>query len=156
MKINFARLIKCIAIPLVVGGVSAFVTGDAMKAFEYVEKPSLTPPGWIFPVAWSVLYILMGIASYIVLSSEKAQKLKNSALTYYGVQLFFNFIWSIVFFKFSAYLFAFLWLIVMFTLIIATYRKFYAISEKAAYLLILYVLWVIFAGYLNFGVYLLN
>lgn len=156
MKINKKLLTICLAIPLAVGGVSALLTGGGMDTFETLNKPPLSPPGWLFPVAWTTLYILMGIASYLTLTSGEKQRNVRHALTIYGIQLAFNFLWPIFFFSLSAYLFAFIWLIVLLLLIFRTTVLFYGISEPAGYLMIPYLLWVTFAGYLNLGIYLLN
>ncbi len=153
MKIQWKKLIICIVIPLAVGALSALLTGGGMEAFKTLNKPAFSPPGWLFPVAWTILYILMGIASYLVLTSGKQSK---TALSVYGIQLVFNFFWSIIFFGFEAYLFAFVWLVVLWVLILATMILFFRISEPAAYLLLPYLLWVTFAGYLNYSIYLLN
>lgn len=153
MKIQWKKLILCIAFPLAVGGLSALLTRNSMEAFQTLNKPLLSPPGWLFPVAWTVLYILMGIASYLVLTSGKSNR---SALTVYGIQLVFNFFWSIIFFNFEAYLFSFIWLIILWILIFITMLMFFRISESAGYLLLPYLLWVTFAGYLNWSIYLLN
>lgn len=153
MKIQWKKLILCLIIPLAAGGLSAFLTKDGMETFRTVSKPPLTPPEKLFPFVWTVLYILMGLASYIVLTSKKPS---TAGLTLYGVQLFFNFFWSILFFNEQRYLFAFVWLIVMWLLILAATVLFYRSSKLAGYLMIPYLLWVAFAGYLNFGVYLLN
>ncbi len=155
MKINYKKLIVCIAIPLIVGGLSALFTMKSMEDFKALNKPPLSPPGWLFPVVWTVLYILMGIASYLVHTSNKPARSKT-ALTVYGIQLAFNFLWSIIFFSVKAYLFAFIWLIVLLALIIINAVLFYRIDKRAGYLLIPYILWVTFAGYLNFAIYLLN
>ncbi len=155
MKINWKKLIVCIAIPLAVGGLSGFLTRNGAEIFASVDKPPLSPPGWIFPVVWTVLYVLMGVASYLVLVSGKPARSKT-ALTVYGIQLFFNFFWSIIFFNLEAYLFAFVWLLMLWVLIVLTAVLFYRISKKAGYLFVPYILWVTFAGYLNFGIYLLN
>lgn len=155
MKIDFKKLITSIAIPLGVGAASAFLSMDNMKKFSSLNQPPLSPPAWLFPVVWSVLYILMGIASYLVAASDKPARSKT-ALTVYGVQLFFNFMWSIIFFNLEAYLFAFIWLVALFLLILATAKLFYDIDKRAGYLMIPYILWVAFAGYLNFAIYLLN
>ncbi len=155
MKIDWKKLIICLAIPLGVGGLSAWFTMGSMERFGNLQKPPLSPPGWLFPVVWTVLYVLMGIASYLVLKSGKPARAKT-ALTAYGIQLFFNFFWSIIFFNFEAYLFAFIWLAVMWLFILLTAVLFYRISRPAGYLMIPYLLWVSFAGYLNFGIYLLN
>lgn len=155
MKIQWKKLIACVAIPLVVGGISALLTYKSMQSFEALNKPPLSPPGWLFPVVWSILFVLMGIASYLVLVSKDTSSTRT-ALIFYGVQLFFNFLWSIIFFNFRLYLFAFVWLVALWLLIFTTTWKFYKISKKAAYLMLPYILWVTFAGYLNFGIYLLN
>lgn len=153
MKKSWKTLILCIALPLAVGGLSALLTREGMKTFETLNKPALAPPGWLFPVAWTILYILMGIASYLVVTSGKPHK---AALVFYGLQLAFNFFWSIIFFNFGQYLFAFIWLVIMWVLILITTYLFHGISEPAGYLMIPYLLWVAFAGYLNFSIYQLN
>lgn len=155
MKIQWKKLIICLAIPLAVGGLSAFLTRSSMQSFESIEKPPLSPPGWLFPVVWSILFILMGIASYLVLTSGKEYR-SRTALKVYGVQLVFNFFWSIIFFNLEAYLFAFIWLIILWLLILANTVLFYRISKPAGYLMIPYILWVTFALYLNFAIFILN
>lgn len=150
------QFLICLAVPLLVGGLSALITRTGMDTFETINKPPLSPPGWLFPVVWTVLFILMGIASYLVLTSGKPQGEINRALTVYGVQLIFNFFWSIFFFNFSLYLFSFIWLVLLWLLILTTAVLFYRISKPAGYLMVPYILWVAFAGYLNFQLYLLN
>ncbi len=154
MKIKWKELIVSILIPLAVGGLSAFLTKDSMSTFEAVAKPPLSPPGWLFPVVWTVLYTLMGIASYLVYTSEKFGK--KQALYFYAAQLTVNFLWSIIFFNLTAYLFAFIWLLLLWVLILLTLIRFYRINENAGLLLIPYLIWVTFAGYLNLGIFLLN
>lgn len=156
MKINKKLLSVCLIIPLAVGGVAALLTGDGMKTFETLHKPPLSPPGWLFPVVWTLLYVLMGIASYCAAVSGKSQERIKKALVLYGIQLFFNFLWPIFFFNWSMYLFAFGWLAALWLLILATAAYFYRLSKGAGALMIPYFLWVAFAGYLNWGIYLLN
>jgi benzodiazapine receptor len=153
LKIQWKNLITCLAIPLAVGGLSSLLTQNSMETFTVLNKPSLSPPGWLFPVVWTILYIFMGIASYLVLTADKSSE---TALTLYGVQLIFNFFWSIIFFNLNLYLFAFIWLILLWLLILGTMLAFYQISKPAAYLMLPYLLWVTFAGYLNYSIYLLN
>ena len=140
-------------LPLAVGGLSAFLTRGSMETFQLLNKPVLSPPGWLFPVMWTLLYILMGIASYLVFTSGKPNR---SALTVYALQLVFNFFWSVIFFNFDAYLVAFVWLVILWILILVTMLLFFRISETAGYLMLPYLLWVTFAGYLNLYIYLLN
>lgn len=156
MKKNYKLLILCIVIPLAVGSLAGFITKDSMETFNMLNKPSLSPPGIVFPIVWSIIYILMGIASYLVITTGSGNNKVKEALVYYGLQLLFNFLWSIWFFSFGWYLFAFIWLLLLWVLIFNTMASFYDINKTSAYLLIPYLLWVTFAGYLNFAVYLMN
>lgn len=154
MKIQWKRLLLCLAIPLAVGGLAGILTKDSMMQFALVNKPPLSPPGWLFPVVWTALYLLMGLASYLVSRSDSAQK--RPALILYAIQLIVNFFWSIFFFNFGWYLFSFFWLLLLWVLILLTIRAFWRVSPVAGILLIPYLLWVTFAGYLNLAIYLLN
>ena len=114
------------------------------------------PPGWVFPVAWTLLYILMGIASYIVASSSVSRERKERALCVYALQLAVNFAWPVIFFKLSAYGAAFFWLLLLLLLVLANELLFKHISKTAGKLLLPYLLWLLFALYLNLGVWILN
>ena len=153
VKIEWKKLAVSLAAPLAVGGLAALITKDNMLMFEVIEKPPLAPPGWLFPVVWTVLYVLMGTASYLVLTSGRPNGL---ALLVYGVQLLFNFFWPLFFFNMQAYLFAFVWLVLLWLLILAATILFFRISRPAGWLMVPYLLWVAFAGYLNLSIYLLN
>lgn len=155
MKPNTKKLLICLAIPLAVGGLSALVSGG-MGDFKTLTQPPLSPPGWLFPIVWTILYLLMGYASYRVLVSGKEETQIRRALIVYGAQLVLNFLWSPVFFGLNWYLTAFLLLIALWVLIAVTLRLFSQIDETAGDLLIPYILWVTFAGYLNLGIFLLN
>ena len=154
MKIQWKKLIYYIAVPLAVGAAAALLSREGMKMLDSVIKPPLTPPAWLFPLCWTVLYVLMGVASYLVAVSD--DDLRGNALVFYGVQLILNFFWPLLFFNLAAYLFSFIWLVILWTIILATMLKFYKISERAGDLMLPYILWVTFAGYLNFGIYMLN
>ena len=156
MKINIKQLLICIAVPLLVGGLSAFLTRDSMTTFSQVIKPPLSPSGILFPIVWTVLYTLMGIASYLIVSSDAAKEDIQNAIFIYVLQLGINFFWSIFFFNFKWYLFSFFWLLLLWAFILYMIVIFYRISKPAAYLLIPYLLWVTFAGYLNLGIAILN
>lgn len=156
MTIKLKPLLINLFIPLAVGGLSALLTMNSMESFEKINQPPLSPPGWLFPVVWTILYILMGISAYLVTTGSATDKQKRNAFIVYGIQLFFNFLWSIIFFNREDYLFAFVWLVILWVLIIANIVLFYRISKPAGLLLIPYLLWVTFAGYLNFAIYLLN
>lgn len=126
---------------------------SGMAAYAMMNKLALSPPEWVFPVVWTILYVLMGIASYLVLTSGKPN---DAALTVYAIQLFFNFFWSILFFRLGLCVTAFIWLVLLWFLILGTTVLFYRIVKAAGYLMIPYLLWVAFAGYLNLSICLLN
>ena len=155
MKINWKLLILCLVLPLAVGGLSAFVTGS-MGAYSGMIQPPLAPPGWVFPVVWTVLFVLMGVASYLVLTSGKDRLAISGALRVYGLQLVVNFFWSILFFRLSLCWAAFVWLVLLWGLVLLTLLRFSRISKAAGWLLTPYLLWVTFAGYLNFMICSLN
>lgn len=154
MKIQWKRLLVYLAIPLGVGALAGILTKDSMMQFSLLNRPLLSPPGWLFPVVWTVLFLLMGYASYLVSRSDSVQK--RPALILYAIQLIVNFFWSIFFFNFEWYLFSFFWLVLLWVLILLTIRAFWRISPTAAILLIPYLLWVTFAGYLNLAIWLIN
>lgn len=155
-KIQPGLLALTIAIPLLVGGLSAFITQDMMKEYFFLNKPPLSPPGWVFPVVWTILYILMGMASYMVIKSGADSSLISKAMIFYGIQLILNFIWSILFFKYSFYLLAFAELIAMMAAIIASTIMFFKTNRTAGLLMTPYILWTTFAAYLNLAVYNLS
>lgn len=156
LKRNGKSLFLCLAIPLAVGGISAFVTRNSMKEFAHLRQPPLSPPMWVFPVVWSVLFLLMGFASYLVDTSNAGRGEKRSALWIYGLQLAVNFVWPILFFNLGWWLLAFFWLLLLWFMILGVTVQFYRLRPAAGLLLIPYLAWVAFAGYLNFGIYLLN
>ena len=155
MKIDWKKLLICLAIPLAVGGLGALL-GGGMDSYQTLNRPPLSPPGWIFPIVWTVLYLLMGWASYRVLVSDAPREERKKALTFYGIQLFLNFLWPVVFFGLGWYWAAFVLLLALWILIYLTMHLFGLIDDTAENLLIPYLLWVTFAGYLNLGVALLN
>ena len=155
MQKSWKTRLICWAIPLAVGGLAALLSGG-MGTYKVLNQPPLSPPGWVFPVVWTVLYLLMGEASYRVLTSGGERTQIRTALTAYGIQLFLNFLWPLVFFGQQLYLTAFMVLIALWIAIFVTMRLFSKLNELAGDLLIPYLLWVTFAGYLNLGVFLLN
>ena len=148
-------LISC-AIPLAVGGLSALLTMGNMDIYDTITRPPLSPPGILFPIVWTILYTLMGIASYIIYNSGKEAEEVSAALTVYGVQLVVNFLWPIVFFRFGWYTFAFFWLVLLWVLVLYTILLFYRISKPATWLMVPYLVWLTYAAYLNLGIVLLN
>ncbi|MCD7844656.1 MAG: tryptophan-rich sensory protein [Oscillospiraceae bacterium] len=143
-----------LVIALGVGGLSAWLTRDAMAVYGTLRQPPLSPPGWVFPVVWTVLFVLMALAASMVWTA--AAPGRDGALTLYGVRLLFNFLWTLLFFSAQKYGFALLWLVVLWVLILLTAVQFYRQTRPAGYLMLPYLLWVTFAGYLNAGVWLLN
>ena len=156
LKINLKKLLICILIPLIAGGLSTLIVGSDIKIYGNVIQPPLAPPSWLFPLMWTVLYILMGISLYLVRSSNADGYSVKSATNAFAVQLFLNFIWSPVFFKMKLFLAAFFILIAMLVSVIVMTVRFYKISKPAGLLQIPYIIWLIIAGYLNMGIYLLN
>ena len=141
---------RCVGDP----GRLALIAGNSMEVYESFIKPPLSPPGWLFPVMWTILFILMGVASWLVYRSDSP--LKSPALFLYGAQLAVNFFWTLTFFGERYYSGAFLVLVLLWAMILITIRQFGRIDKRAAWLLVPYVLWVTFAGYLNFFIALYN
>ena len=156
MKSKIKTYIIGILIPLAVGFFSAYLTRGSMDIYSGIIKPPLAPPAILFPIVWTILYVLMGIGSVIVYNSDASARDKRQALLIYSLQLTVNFFWSLIFFNKRAFLFSFLWLILLWVLIVAMILSFRKISKTAAWLQIPYLVWVTFAGYLNLMIYLLN
>lgn len=157
-KIFFA--IALIVLPIIVGVISTSVTGSAMMAFGKLNQPPLAPPAWLFPVAWTILYILMGVASYLIYKyepkDEMNRKMQVAEIVLYFVQLFFNFMWTILFFRLEARWFAFGWLVAMWLMIFALICLCNKNCKSAAWCLVPYILWCTFAMYLNIMIAILN
>lgn len=155
MKNKRLQLIICLALPLAVGGAAIWVSGGS-ALYDKLILPPLSPPGWVFPVVWTALYLLMGYASYLICTSGMDKGVVYPALGAYLVQLFFNFLWPVVFFGLVRFAAALVVLVLLWIAIFITIRRFFPISPLAGKLLIPYLVWVSFAGYLNAGVLLLN
>ena len=155
LKKRTKTLLTCLAVPLGVGSVSGFLTQGSMDAFEKLNQPPLAPPGWVFPVVWTGLFAMMGTASYLIARLPESEE-KKKALTLYGIQLAVTFLWPVFFFNAGWYLFSFAWLLLLWYLVYLCTKAFYHLSEKAGYLMIPYLVWLTFAGYLNFAIFLLN
>lgn len=154
---KYKNYLISIAIALAVGGLSALLTMKNMEIFDIIKKPPLSPPAILFPIVWTILYILMGISSAIIYENRTAYPEKTrEALSTYASSLVVNFAWSIIFFNMQAFLIAFVWLILLLTLIVLTILKYFKINKTAAYLQIPYIVWVAFAGYLTLGITLMN
>ncbi len=144
----------CIAVPLLIGATSSFFTQDAMYEFNTMIKPPLAPPAWLFPVAWTILYILMGIASFFIIKST--DEARGTGLLIYIIQLGFNFGWSLIFFNLQLYVFSVIWLAILLAMIIGLIINTSKYSKPAMYMLIPYAAWCCFAMYLNISIAMLN
>ena len=153
-KLNLKELICNLLIVYAVAGLSAFLTMRSMETYTGLNKPPLSPPGYVFPIVWSILFTLMGISAYLVFQSLSDRR--DFPFTIYALQLVFNFFWPIIFFNSKQYLFALTWLVVLWFLILGMILAFSKHNKTAAYLQVPYLLWVTFAGYLNAGIWLLN
>lgn len=138
-----------------VGGLSALLTNMGMESYKAAEKPPLTPPDIVFPIVWSILYTLMAISAARVWLTDNS-RMRNRSMIIYALQLFFNFFWSVLFFNFEAYGLALMWLVVLWVLILLMIVQFSKSDRIAGLLQIPYLLWVSFAGYLNYTVWMLN
>lgn len=152
------KIAIAIIIPLSIGGLSAFLTNDAMKEFKSLNQPPLSPPSFLFPIVWTILFVLMGISSYLIYKNNESTKIneRKNALMFYAIQLIFNFFWSIIFFNLKMYYFAFVWLIVLLVFLILLMKNAKVVNKTSFYLLIPTLLWIIFAGYLNIMIAILN
>ena len=154
------RFIPMVALPLIVGAISALLTGNAMDSYQVMNQPPLAPPAWLFPIAWTILYILMGLGSYFLLlapaESIEKKRAKCIAMIIYFIQLCFNFVWSLIFFDAEQYTFAFVWLMILWVMIIVMIWKTSKVCWKAMLMFIPYLLWCTFAAYLNLMIAILN
>jgi len=139
-----------ILITLLVGLIAGFLTMNSMGIYSTINRPPLSPPSWLFPVVWTILYTLMGIsvARYIIKT--------NIVPRIYVLQLIVNFLWPFIFFNLEAYLLSFIWLLLLIVLAILMIVEFYRVDKLAGILQIPYLIWLLFAAYLNFAIYLLN
>ncbi|AKL96169.1 TspO/MBR family protein [Clostridium aceticum] len=153
---SIIKMLISIAIAQGVGIASSLLTQNTREQYQNLIQPSFAPPGWVFPVVWTILFILMGIAAYRIYSLAFKDPQVKSALLFYVAQLFVNFFWTIIFFRFEQRGFALVWLILLWVLIIITTVKFYRLDKVAGYLMIPYILWASFAGLLNYSVWQLN
>ncbi len=147
---KWKNLLISVAVSLSVGIMSALLSMGGMRAYADMYKPPLSPSGWVFPIVWTILYVLMGIAAFLVFQSVGEDK--KLALTLYVIQLFLNFGWSIIFFDLKAYFFAFAWLLVLWLFIYLTMKQFRQLNKTAGILMLPYLAWVAFAGYLNLAI----
>lgn len=153
MKLDYKVLLYSILIPVFLGSFIGFLIASFNNYYELI-LPSFAPSATVFPIVWTILYILMGISSYLIIKSDSNQK--NDALFVYGIQLIINLFWSVWFFVFRFYFLSFIWILLLIGFVVVMIKKFYDISKVSAYLQVPYLLWLIFAGVLNLFVFFLN
>ncbi|MBU3110536.1 TspO/MBR family protein [Clostridium lacusfryxellense] len=155
-KKNIPALAISILLAQSVGILSGFLSSSAQSSYESFNKPFFSPPAWVFPVVWTILFFLMAVASYRIWMKGKAGADVQKALVLYCTQLFLNFLWPIIFFRFRLYAIAFLELLLLLVYILLTTFEFYRIDKISAYLMIPYIAWVSFAGVLNYAIWMMN
>ncbi len=154
--LNLKKLAISLLIPFGTAFFSEMLTKNAMEDYGNLATPPLSPPGAVFPAVWAVLFLLMGLALYGVSTASAPQPQKSLGYLIFGIQLFFNFAWTLFFFLFKLYTFSAVWLGILILLIIANILVFGRVKKLSAYMLIPYLLWCLFALYLNIGVAVLN
>lgn len=154
---NFFKLIIAVGVSELAGIIGSVFTVSAIPNwYAGLVKPALNPPAWVFGPAWTTLYALMGIAAFLVWKNGWERKDVRMALGVFGIQLFLNAIWSIIFFGLQSPGWALVDIVLLWFAIVWTIVIFYKISRPAAYLLVPYLLWVSFASYLNYSIWMLN
>ncbi len=149
---NLIKYVKAILVPLILGTIIGFITSGSMD-FDMLIKPSFAPPAVFFPIVWSILYVLMGI-SYGILKTKNLANDKINKIYY--AQLIVNLLWSIIFFTFRLRLIAYLWILFLIVLVIIMINKFYEKNKLSGLLQLPYLVWIVFASFLNLSIYLLN
>lgn len=154
---NAAKLIISIVIPVAIGATAGFFTATGVDSwYQTINKPTWNPPNWIFAPVWTTLYVMMGIALFLVWKSDTSESLKKTAITLFGIQLVLNFFWSFIFFNQHQPGWALVEIIVMWASILLTIFSFANVSKTAAWLLVPYISWVSFATILNYTIWQLN
>ncbi len=154
-KINWLQIVVLVLITELAGFISSFLSGNVREIYAVLMKPPLSPPAWLFGVVWPMLYMLMAIAVYIIYQTPNTSK-KKSLILLYWIQLFINFTWSIIFFRFQWFVFSIAIIVLLDLLVLFITVKYAKINKTAGSLLIPYLLWILFATYLNIGIAILN
>lgn len=154
-NLKIKKLAICLALPLTVGSIAGMGISKDVKEYGELDKPSFAPPKWVFPIAWTTLYSLMGTAKYIALKNADNKQEKKIQMAD-GLQLGLNFIWSFLFFKFHLRGTALIEMTLLLFAILWTIYEYYQVSPKAGYLLLPYLVWVSFALTLNASVWKKN
>lgn len=151
-----AMTVILIVSPILIGIASSILTREMMIEYGSLTKPPLAPPKVLFPIAWTILYILMGIAAALIYTRPEMSSYRTIGLTLHAAQLILNFFWSIIFFNMKMYKFAFIWLVIMWLVVFSMIMNYKKISTTAFLLNVPYICWLTFAGYLNLAIAVLN
>lgn len=152
MKKKTVMCVLLIVTPLLIGLLSSFLTKDMMAQYGTMSKPPLSPPAIVFPIAWTILYVLMGISAAMIYTKGGASNYRSIGLTLHIVQLILNFFWSLIFFNMKQYTVSFIWLVILWLVVFSMMLNYKKISNTAFFLNIPYIVWLTFAGYLNLAV----
>lgn len=155
-EFKLVPLLINVLIPILGGSIVGYLNRNAMSTYEALKKPFFNPPAIVFPIVWTILYVMMGIAAYRIFMKNRQGVDDNGGYFYYLVQLLINFLWSFIFFTFRLYGVSFIVIIILFILILITLIKFIKVDKIAGLLLVPYLIWVFFAGILNFFIWMLN
>jgi tryptophan-rich sensory protein len=156
-KVSFSKLLASVALCLGTGIVGSVFTASSVASwYVLLEKPVFSPPAWVFSPVWTVLYILMGISLYLVWEKGLQQPGVKAGMFIFGIQLFLNLLWSLLFFGLRSPYYAFIEIVLLWFAILLTILQFRKISKTASYLLVPYILWVSFASLLNYYIWILN
>ena len=151
---KYKPILLQVGLALLSGGLASLLGGNTSSLYERLVSPPLAPPGWVFPVVWTVLYVLMGVAAGLIVKSEDVDSCQ--ALAWYCLQLGLNVLWPLMFFRFERISFAAVWLLLLTAAVYVTWQRFRAINSTAGWLLVPYLAWCLFALYLNVGFAVLN
>lgn len=151
MKTNWKKLLFYILVPLILGALVGWLSGS-FKGFSGIIMPVFAPPKILFPIVWSILYILMGVSRYLISESGNDE----IAIKTYNIQLAINLMWSFFFFLFKWYFFSFLWILLLIVAVILMIKRFFSVSKVSVFIQIPYLLWITFAAILNLAIFMLN
>lgn len=154
--INLKKLVTSLIPPFAAGFLGWLFTRNSMEVYGTLNTPPLSPPDVVFPIVWSILYLLMGVSLYLVRSTGGESEVKKKGYIVYAIQLVFNFLWTVLFFRFGLYGFSAIWLGALIVLILLNIFYFDKVNRNAGLLLVPYLLWCLFALYLNIGIFILN
>lgn len=152
------RIVKILLIvsPILIGLLSSVLVKDMSLRYEDIRQPLLSPPAIVFPIVWTILYILMGVAAALIYTSDTNIENRNMGLVFHIIQIVLNFFWSLIFFNLKLYLFSFIWLVLLWLVVFSMILNYRKVSTTAYLLNIPYLVWLTFAGYLNFMIFLIN